>query len=48
MRPLIEEMARVAWVPISCYPNAGFPDEFREYDDSPESMVTCYGFLLML
>lgn len=39
MRPFIEEMSRVAWVPISCYPNAGLPNEFGEYDDSPESMA---------
>ena len=39
MRPFIEEMARVAWVPISCYPNAGLPNEFGEYDDSPEGMA---------
>jgi 5-methyltetrahydrofolate--homocysteine methyltransferase len=39
MRPFIEEMARVAWVPISCYPNAGLPNEFGEYDDTPEGMA---------
>ena len=31
--------AVVAWVPISCYPNAGLPNEFGEYDDSPEGMA---------
>lgn len=39
MRPFIEDMARVAWVPISCYPNAGLPNEFGEYDDTPEGMA---------
>lgn len=43
MRTFIEEMARVAWVPISCYPNAGLPNEFGEYDDSPESMAEVLG-----
>ncbi|PHX91988.1 MAG: 5-methyltetrahydrofolate--homocysteine methyltransferase [Flavobacteriales bacterium] len=39
MRPYIEELSRVAWVPISCYPNAGLPNEFGEYDDTPEGMA---------
>lgn len=38
MRPYIEELSRVAWVNVSCYPNAGLPNEFGEYDDTPEGM----------
>ncbi|WP_095174171.1 methionine synthase [Mycolicibacter terrae] len=36
MRPYIAEMARIADTFISCYPNAGLPNAFGEYDESPE------------
>ncbi|QIG43195.1 methionine synthase [Nocardioides anomalus] len=36
MRPYIEEMARVADSFVSCYPNAGLPNAFGEYDEAPE------------
>jgi len=39
MRPYIEELARVAHTFISCYPNAGLPNEFGDYDQSPEEMA---------
>src|SRR5690606_25700384 len=32
MRPHIEELQRVATVPISCHPNAGLPNEMGEFD----------------
>ncbi|MGY1717703.1 methionine synthase [Blastococcus sp. SYSU DS0552] len=35
MRPYIAEMARVADTFVSCYPNAGLPNAFGEYDESP-------------
>jgi 5-methyltetrahydrofolate--homocysteine methyltransferase len=35
MRPYIEELARVADCYISCYPNAGLPNAFGEYDEKP-------------
>jgi 5-methyltetrahydrofolate--homocysteine methyltransferase len=38
MRPHVEELARVAPVYISCYPNAGLPNALGEYDETPESM----------
>ena len=38
MRQYVEEMSRVSEVYVSCYPNAGLPNEFGEYDDSPEHM----------
>jgi 5-methyltetrahydrofolate--homocysteine methyltransferase len=40
MRPFIEELSRVAWTRISCYPNAGLPNEFGEYDETPEGMAS--------
>lgn len=36
MRPYIAEMARIADTHVSCYPNAGLPNAFGEYDESPE------------
>ncbi len=38
MRPFIQEMARIANVPVSAHPNAGLPNAFGEYDESPETM----------
>ncbi|MBO0843071.1 MAG: methionine synthase, partial [Nocardioides sp.] len=35
MRPYIAEMARVADTFVSCYPNAGLPNAFGEYDEGP-------------
>ena len=35
MRPYIAELARVADTFVSCYPNAGLPNAFGEYDESP-------------
>ncbi len=40
MRPYVEELSRVAWIYTSCYPNAGLPNEFGGYDDSPEHMAS--------
>jgi 5-methyltetrahydrofolate--homocysteine methyltransferase len=40
MRPYIEELSDVATCYISCYPNAGLPNQFGEYDESPEQMAT--------
>jgi 5-methyltetrahydrofolate--homocysteine methyltransferase len=35
MRPYIVEMARVTDCFVSCYPNAGLPNAFGEYDETP-------------
>ena len=35
MRPWLSELARVADVPVWCYPNAGLPNAFGGYDESP-------------
>ena len=34
MRPFIQELSRVADVPLSAHPNAGLPNAFGEYDES--------------
>ena len=38
MRPFIEEISDLASCYVSIYPNAGLPNEFGEYDESPEQM----------
>jgi 5-methyltetrahydrofolate--homocysteine methyltransferase len=35
MRPYVEQLARIAGCYISCYPNAGLPNTFGEYDERP-------------
>jgi 5-methyltetrahydrofolate--homocysteine methyltransferase len=39
MRPYIQELARVAECYVSCYPNAGLPNAFGGYDETPEEMA---------
>ncbi len=38
MRAYVQDIARLAPNYVSCYPNAGLPNEFGEYDDTPENM----------
>lgn len=38
MRPYIEELAQKSPFFVSCYPNAGLPNQFGEYDETPEQM----------
>jgi 5-methyltetrahydrofolate--homocysteine methyltransferase len=40
MRPYVEELHRQADVALCVYPNAGLPNEFGEYDESPEHMAS--------
>jgi 5-methyltetrahydrofolate--homocysteine methyltransferase len=37
MRPYVEELSRIAAVHVSCYPNAGLPNAFGEYDETPDT-----------
>ena len=37
LRPYIAELARVADVMVSAYPNAGLPNAFGEYDEEPHT-----------
>jgi 5-methyltetrahydrofolate--homocysteine methyltransferase len=43
MRPYIEELAALADCPVSCYPNAGLPNAFGGYDESPADMARVLG-----
>jgi 5-methyltetrahydrofolate--homocysteine methyltransferase len=39
LRPFLEELSLKAPFYISAYPNAGLPNQFGEYDESPEKML---------
>ncbi len=36
MRPFLEDLSRCAWTNVGAYPNAGLPNEFGLYDETPE------------
>jgi 5-methyltetrahydrofolate--homocysteine methyltransferase len=38
MRPYMETLSAIAPVYVSCYPNAGLPNVFGEYDETPDDM----------
>jgi 5-methyltetrahydrofolate--homocysteine methyltransferase len=40
LRPYVQELSRVAPVYLSTHPNAGLPNEFGGYDESPDMMAT--------
>ena len=39
MTPLVEDMGRWCGCAVSCYPNAGLPNEMGSYDQSPDEMA---------
>jgi 5-methyltetrahydrofolate--homocysteine methyltransferase len=43
LTPYIQELSRVAECYVSLHPNAGLPNEFGEYDDTPASMGRVMG-----
>jgi 5-methyltetrahydrofolate--homocysteine methyltransferase len=43
MRAYVEELSQIAPVFISCYPNAGLPNAFGGFDETPESMAADLG-----
>ncbi len=43
LRQYIEELSRISETHVSAYPNAGLPNEFGEYDESPEFMAAEIG-----
>lgn len=40
MRPYLEELASIAECYVTCYPNAGLPNAFGGYDETPDDMAT--------
>ena len=43
LRPYVEELSRVSSSFVSAHPNAGLPNEFGEYDETPEEMAAIVG-----
>ena len=43
LRPHLQTLAQVAECFVSTHPNAGLPNAFGEYDESPEQMATVIG-----
>jgi 5-methyltetrahydrofolate--homocysteine methyltransferase len=43
MRPYVEELASIASCYVTCYPNAGLPNAFGGYDESPADMAAVLG-----
>ena len=43
MRPYVEELSKISKFPTMCYPNAGLPNEFGGYDDTPAKMAELLG-----
>ena len=39
LRPYLQELSRVSGCFVSAHPNAGLPNEFGEYDETPEEMA---------
>jgi 5-methyltetrahydrofolate--homocysteine methyltransferase len=39
IRPYLQELSKIAPTYISCHPNAGLPNEFGGFDQTPEDMV---------
>ena len=40
LRPYVAELSRIADTGVSAHPNAGLPNEFGEYDETPEEMAS--------
>ena len=43
LRAHVAELARIADTRVSAHPNAGLPNEFGEYDETPEDMAAVIG-----
>ncbi|MBA2557764.1 MAG: methionine synthase [Chloroflexi bacterium] len=46
LRPYLQELARIADVPVSAYPNAGLPNAFGGYDEPPAETSGVLGQLV--
>ncbi|GCD89059.1 methionine synthase [Nocardioides sp. LS1] len=43
LRPYVAELSRLADTAVSVHPNAGLPNAFGEYDETPEQMASLLG-----
>ncbi|RMG24625.1 MAG: methionine synthase, partial [Bacteroidetes bacterium] len=39
LKPYVKNLARMVPLPVSAYPNAGLPNEFGQYDQTPQEMA---------
>lgn len=39
IRPYLQDLSNISTCFVSCYPNAGLPNEMGEYDESPDTMA---------
>ena len=46
LAPYVDELSRLADTRVSCHPNAGLPNEFGEYDETPDRMASVLGGLI--
>ncbi len=45
LRPYLQELSRIADLPVAFYPNAGLPNELGGYDETPAQMAAVLGDL---
>ena len=43
LRPYVEELSRIADTYVTCHPNAGLPNAFGGYDETPQMMAETLG-----
>ena len=43
LRPYVQELSGIANTLVSCHPNAGLPNEFGQYDQTPDEMAAIIG-----
>ncbi len=43
MRPYLQELSKLSETFVSCYPNAGLPNAFGGYDETPDEMAAVLG-----
>ncbi|MGI9271605.1 MAG: methionine synthase [Woeseiaceae bacterium] len=43
LRPYVDELSRISETRVCAHPNAGLPNEFGEYDETPEDMAAVVG-----
>ena len=43
IRPYVEDLARIADCNVSCHPNAGLPNAFGVYEETPQMMSDVLG-----
>jgi 5-methyltetrahydrofolate--homocysteine methyltransferase len=43
MRPYVEELSSIATCFLTCHPNAGLPNAFGGYDETPADMAAILG-----